>query len=115
MFQNPFAGFIRQVQTVERAVALLQFIDNAQALQIVLKTAERAHAFVQRILPRVTERRVSQVVRERNGLDQILIQPQIARQRAGDLRHFHAVREARAKQIAFVIDEHLRFVLQSAK
>src|SRR5215469_9958833 len=55
---------------------------------------------------------VTEIVRERDGLDEILVQPQIARDGARDLRDFETVRETRAKQIAFVIDEDLRLVFE---
>jgi hypothetical protein len=81
----------------------------------VLEAAMRFHAAVQRILTRVAERRVAQVVGERDCLDQILVEAQIARNRARDLSNFQAVREPGAEQVAFVIDEYLGFVLQTAK
>ena len=63
-----------QVQAVEGAVALLQRIDHAQRLQIVLEAAMVLHAGVERILARVTEGRMAEVVRERDGLDQVFVQ-----------------------------------------
>ena len=64
MLEDAFARFEHQVQTIERAVALLERIDYAQALQVVLEAAVLFHAFVERVLPGVAERRVAEVVRQ---------------------------------------------------
>ena len=94
---------------------LFEVIDYAQALQVMFKAAEGLHAGVERILPGVAEGRVAQIMRQRNGLGQVFVEIQLARDGTRDLRDFQAVGEPRAKEIALVIDEHLRFVLQSAK
>ena len=46
MLQNTFPRFKRQIQSVERRIALFQYVDDAQRLQVVLETAVRLHAFV---------------------------------------------------------------------
>ena len=79
VLEDALARLKRQVQAVELRVALFQRIDHAQALQVVLKAALPSHAGVQRILPGVAKRRVAQVVRQRNGFDQILVDAQRAR------------------------------------
>jgi hypothetical protein len=63
----------------------------------------------------MTERRMTQIMRERDGFDQVFIQTQIARYCASDLRDFQRMGQPRPKQIAFMIDENLRFVFQPAK
>ena len=54
-------------------------------------------------------------MRQRQGFGQILIQPQQPRDGPRNLRHFNGMGQARAEMIAFVIDKHLRLVLQPAK
>ncbi|SUE42435.1 Uncharacterised protein [Ralstonia mannitolilytica] len=112
MLEDALARLERQVQAVKAAVALFQPVHHQQALQVVLETAVRLHAIVERILACVAERRVAQVVRERDGLHQVFVQPQAARDRPGDLRHLKAVRQARAKQVALVVDEDLCLVFE---
>ena len=56
----------------------------------------------ERVLARVAERRVAEVVREADGLDEVLVQAQRARDRARDLRDLERVREPRAIQVALV-------------
>ncbi|KAG1247975.1 hypothetical protein G6F65_019876 [Rhizopus arrhizus] len=105
MLQDAFARFEAQVQAVEVRIAFLQLVDHAQALQIVLKAPglgrQLAHAGVQFVLAGVAERRVAQVMRQRDGFGQVFGQPQAAGQCAPDLRDFQAVGQAGAEQIAF--------------
>ena len=63
----------------------------------------------------MTEGRVTQVVRQADGLDQILVAAQGAGDGATDLRDFDGVRETGAIVIAFVVDEDLRLVFQAAE
>ena len=72
-----------------------------------------AQAGVERPLAGMAERRMAEVVGERQRLGQILIEPQLAGERAGDLGHFQGVGQAGAVVIAFVEHENLGFVLQT--
>ena len=81
----------------------------------MFETAVVAHALVERILPGMPERRVAEIVREANRLGQRFVQTQRRSDGATDLCHLERVRDASAIQIAFVIDENLGFVDQSAK
>ena len=103
MFQNTFARFEGQIQTVKLGVTLFQKIDHAQALQVVLEASKLLHARIQGILPRMTKGGVPQVMRQGHSLDQIFIQTQRARNGAAQLSHFQRVRQPRSEQIAFVI------------
>ena len=79
VLEDALSRFERQVEPVEAAVAFLEQVDDAQRLQVVLEAAVLAHAFVERVLARVAERRVPEVVRERDGLAELLVQAEIAR------------------------------------
>ena len=105
----------RQVQTVERGVAALQPRHHAQGLGVVVEAAIRLHPGVQRVLAGVAEGRVAEVVRQRQRFGKVLVQPQLAGDGAGDLRHFQAVGQPRAVEIAHVVDEDLGLVLQLAE
>ena len=113
MLEYALAGFETQVQAVKAAIALLQHVDHPEALQVMLEAAVFLHAGIQGILAGMPERRVAQVVGQRNRLHQVLVQAQVAGDRTGDLRDFDAVGQAGAEQIAFVIDEHLGLVFQA--
>src|SRR5690349_1479407 len=112
MLEYAFPRFKTQIQAIKRAIPLFQNIHYPQRLQVVLEPPVVFHAAVQRILTGMTEGRMTKIVRQRDGLDQILIELQIACDRTADLRHFQAVRQARAEQIAFTIDENLGLVLE---
>jgi len=81
----------------------------------VLEPAELAHALVERILARMAERRVADVVREANGLRERLVQAQCAGHAARDLRDLEGVRQAGAVEVALVVDEDLGLVDQAAE
>ena len=115
MLEDAFARFEAQVQSVECGIALFQLVHDAQRLQVVLESAIRFHAGVQRILPGMAERGVAEIVRQRDRFGQIFVQAQAPRDGARDLRHFDAVGQAGAKQVAFVIDEYLGLVFEAAK
>jgi hypothetical protein len=93
------------------------FVDNLLQILLIAVLGTSLRGFspemvAQRILPGVAERRVAEVVRQRHRFHQVFVQVQQAGDGAGDLRHFEAVGEAGAKQVAFVVDEHLGLVFQ---
>ena len=61
----------------------------------------------------MTEGCVSEIMRECNRFGQVLVEMKSPGYRPADLRDFKAVRQTGSKQVAFMIDENLRFVLQS--
>ena len=87
MLEDALACFEAQIEAVKVGVARLQAVDHPQALQVVLKAAVFGHAIVQCVLTRVAKRGVAQVVRQRNRLHQVLVQPQSPRQGSRQLRH----------------------------
>ena len=103
VLQNAFTGFKAQVEAIELGVTLLQTIHHPQALQVVLKPTIGRHALVQSVLPRMAKRRVAQVVRQGNGLNQVLMQTQCAGHGTGQLRHLQRMRQAGAEQVAFMV------------
>ncbi len=89
---------------------VLEHVDDAQALLVVIEPAR--HQAAQHPLAGVPERRVAQVVTERDRFGQLFVQPQHLRDRARDLRDFERVRQPRAIVIAGRREEHLRLVLE---
>ena len=80
VLDQPLQRLPGQVQPVEAGVTALQQGDHAQALGVVVEAAERLHRQPQRFFAGMAERRMAEVVRQRQRLRQVLIQPQ----RAGD-------------------------------
>ena len=95
------------------AAVVLEHVDDAQALLVVVEPAR--HQRVEDALAGVAERRVPEVVAERDGLGQLLVQPQHLGDGPGDLRHLERVRQAGAVVVAGRREEHLRLVLQPAE
>jgi len=95
MFHQAFAHFPCQIQAPEAGIFLLQFLDDAQTLAIVLETAVPLHQPVQNLFAVMAEGRMTEVVRQRNGLGQILIEPERTGDATGDGGDFQCVREPR--------------------
>ena len=68
---------------------------------------------VERPLPRVAEGRVAQVVAQRDGLGQILIEPQRAGYGPGDARDLEGVGQAGAVVVALRLQKDLGLVLEA--
>ena len=98
-----------QVRFSPRAVAL-EHVDDAQALLVVVEPAR--HELAQDALAGVAERRVAEVVAERDGLGQLFVQAQHLGDGPRDLRHLEGVGEPRPVVVAGRREEDLRLVLQ---
>jgi len=112
---DPFAHFPRQVQAREIGIALLEALDDPQRLAVVVEPAVILHELGQDVLAEVAERGVAEVVGERQGLDEVFVQAERARDGPPDLAHLDRVRQARAVVIPLVIDEDLRLVFEPAE
>ena len=106
--QDAVAHLIRKIQPMPAA---FKDLDHAQALLVV---REMPRDLLHNRLARVPERRVPDIVPERDRLRQILVQQQPARNRARDLCHLEAVRHACAVVVARD-DVDLRLVLEPSE
>src|SRR5262249_41731214 len=98
-------------------VALLQAVHDAHGLVVVLEAAglgmTLAEKPVEDPLAGVAEGRVPEVVPERDGFGQVLVQAQRAGRAAGDLRDLDRVGQPRPEVVPFIGDEDLGLVLQA--
>ena len=115
MLDQAFQGFPGEVEAVEAGIAALQAGHDGERLGVVVETAIGGEAAIERALAGMTERRMAEVVGERAGLGEVLVEAQRARQRARDLGHFEGVGEPGAVMIALVVDEHLGLVGEPAE
>jgi hypothetical protein len=115
VLDQPLERVEGQVEAVEGSVAALQPGDDAQALGIVVEAAIGRHQVIELALAGMAERRMAEVVGQRQGLRQVLVEAERAGDRAGDLGHLEAVGQPRAVVIALMIDEHLGLVLEAAE
>src|SRR5262249_1406341 len=104
-----------QVQAVEIGIVRFELGQYTDGLGVVVEAAEVRHACLQRRLPRMSDRRMAQVMCERQRLGEILVCAQGAGERAGDLSDLEGMGEARAVKVALVSDEHLRLALEPAE
>ena len=100
MLGQSFADFPTQIQARKPWVFSLQFLDDPEALSVVLEAAMVLHEPVEHGLAFVADGGVSEVVGQRDGLGQILIEAQGPGDVPADGRHFHGVGEPGAQVIA---------------
>ena len=85
-------------------------------MEIVIESAAVfLHELVELALAGVTERRMADVMDEREGFREIDIQRERVRNGAGDLRNFEGVCESIAKVIGETRSENLCFGFETAK
>ena len=112
MLDQAFERLPGEIEAVEARIFLFQLGDHAQRLGVVVEAAGAAHRGVERALAGMTERRMAEIVGERQRLGEVLVDAKRPRNGAGDLRDFETMGEARAVMIALVIDEHLGLVVE---
>ena len=110
MPRDAVAHLPRQVQPL---TVVLEHVDDAQALLVVIEAA--GNELVEDALAGMTERRVPEIVAERDGFGQLFVEPQHLGDASRNLRDLQRVRQARAVVIAGRREEHLRLVLQPAE
>ena len=115
VLDEPRQRRLGQIKAVEVGVAALEFGDDAQSLAVVVEAAVLGHAGVERVLAGMPERRMAEIVAERDRFGQVVVEPEGAGERARDLRHLDGVGEAGAEVVALVIDEHLGLVGEAAE
>ena len=112
---QPFQRFPAQIEAVEADVGRLQPRHQPDGVGVVVEAAGLRHRRLQRVLARMAERRVAEVVGEAQGLGQILVEAERAGNRPADLRDFQAVGQADPVMVAVGRDEHLRLVAKAAE
>ena len=110
MPQDAVADFPGEVQTF---AIFFEHFDDTHALFVVAETARQT--CTQRVFAGVPERGMPEVMAERNGLRQVLVQVQASRDRPRHLHHLHGVCQARAVVIADRRNKDLCLMFQSSK
>ena len=115
VLDDAFESLPAQVEAGEARVLPLDLGDHAEGLDVVVEAAERGHLPLQLVLAGVAERRMAEIVAQRDGLGEVGVELEGGGDRAGDLRHFQGMGQAGAVVIALVGDEHLGLFLETAK
>ena len=92
-------------------IVFFQHVNDAQALFVMMESERTAG--VQRTFSRMPERRMSEIVAERDRFNEVFVETQRFSDRTGDLRDFKRMDEARAVMIPLRRQEDLCFILQS--
>ena len=123
MAEYPVAHLGHEVQA---SPTVLDRLDHAKALLVVavqggslgtfgVHAANAGDCMAQRVLARVAERRVPQVMAERDGLGKIIVEAERPRDGARYLRNLQSMRETRAEMVALRRKEDLRFMRKPPK
>ncbi len=114
MLDDAFAHLEGQVEPGEIQIPLLELLDDPQGMEIVVESsAVRAQQLIELVLARMAERRMADVVNQRQGLGQIGVQRERARDGARDLRDFQRMRQAIAEVVGESCGEDLGLGFQA--
>jgi ribose transport system substrate-binding protein len=120
VLDDAFAKGEGEVEPAVGCIALLEPGDDAQGVQIVIEgEAVRSQNTIEGFFSRVTERRMTDIVGQRESLGEISIEAESVCKGAGNLRYLEGVREPAAKVVSRGIigepGEHLSFSCQAAE
>src|ERR1700693_4454465 len=107
MLDQAFERFPGQIEAIETRIAALQAGDHRERLGIMVEAAMGSEALVERTLAGMAERRMAEVMGQRTGFRQVLVEAESARDRSGDLGDFERMGEPGAIMIAFMEHEYL--------
>src|SRR5579863_556858 len=114
MLDDSLANFEGQIQAGKVQVALLELLDDAQCVQIMVKAASlRAHQSIEPLFSGVPERGMADVVHQRERFGKFGVQMERRGNGAGNLRDFQGVRQAIAKVVGESRGENLSLRLQA--
>jgi hypothetical protein len=100
MLNNSFANAKGKVESAMSYITLFEMLHNPQSVQIMIETQTMtAQALIQGALSCMTERRMADIVNQRQGFGKILIQTQRNSSGAGNLSNFDRMSQATAKVI----------------
>ena len=102
--------FYREIEK-ELSRKMIDFISGLMGDVFTEKLAQPVHD----VLAGMAKRSVPQIVGQRDGFGQILIETQNAGNGPGDLRHFQRMGQPGAVVIPLMVHKNLRFVFQTAK
>src|SRR5277367_3135311 len=116
MLDDSLAHLKRQIQSTKCGVPQLEILGNSQRMQIVIERRSMLpHRGIECFLPRMSERRMPNVVHQRQHLDQTCVQPKLCGNRPRDLRDFNRVCQPVAKMIGVPPCKNLRLRFEPAK
>src|SRR5437899_8704208 len=116
MLDDTFANFKCKIQTGKIKIALLELFDDAEGVQIVIEvTAAHAHQYIELPLAGMAERRMANVVDQRERFGEIGIQAESRGHGASNLRDLQRVRQAVAEMVGIAGGKDLCLSFETAE
>src|SRR3954464_11485165 len=116
MLDDPFANFKGKIQSAKSGITQFKVFDYAQRVQVVVeRQTVLAHGVVEGALACMAERRMSDVMHQRQGFDKVNVQAKLGGDGARNLGDFNGVSQTIAKMIGVAPSEDLRLSFQPAK
>jgi hypothetical protein len=115
MLPEALKNLVGQIESRLLGVTLLECLDHAEALVVMVESAMIFHQTVQSFLAGMSERGVSEIVGQSDGLSQILVETEGAGHSTADRGDLYGVGQARAVMIPLAVQEDLRLSIKSAK
>src|SRR5580698_2141126 len=95
VLDDAFPDFEGEIQAAKRGVALLEILNDAECVQVVVKgKSVLAHRGVERFFSSVAEGRVAEVMDKSEGFGEIHVEAEGSGDGAGDLRNLKSVSQA---------------------
>jgi hypothetical protein len=110
VLHQSFQALERQIEPVERGILALEARHHVKALGVVIEAAVAGEALIEGALAGVSKGRMAEIVRQRQGLREVVVEAELARDGACDLGDLERMRQPRPVVIALVEQEHLRLV-----
>ena len=116
VLDDAFADAEGEIEATMRCVALLEVLDDAEGVEVVVEEAAvTAEALVEGALAGVAKGRVADVVDEGEGLGEVLVEAEGGRDGAGDLSYFDGMGEAGAEVVGGAAREDLGLAGETAE
>jgi ADP-ribose pyrophosphatase len=115
VFAQPFQDLEGEVEAGKVGVALLEQLDDSDALFVMVESAVIGHKLIERGLTGVSEGWMPEVMRQGDGLGEIFVESEGACDAATDGGDFDGMGQAGAVVIAGPIEEDLGLVLESSE
>jgi hypothetical protein len=116
VFHDSFPNLEREIQSAKRSIPLFEILNYPQRVQIVVEEKSvLTHESIKCFLARVSKWRMADVMRQRECLDQVNVQPKLRRNGTGNLCDFYCVGQPVTEMVGIPAGKNLGFGFQPSK